>query len=242
MLHSTQMQVESALLFETPEEIVLRVFRTIKPRTAPPQIRVQFCRFANANSLVRLEGDRLEVRITDLLASAPAPIIESLAFILLSKLYRKPVPELYQECYRFYLNRGDVRAQIQTLRRTRGRKRHTGPEGTAYHLGEVFAYLNERYFEGKLECPDLGWSRQAARSMLGHYDPSHHAIVISRILDQESVPRLALEYVLFHEMLHIVHPVEHHGARRCVHTRDFQQAEKRFAGLDRAKEILKSLT
>src|ERR1035438_8620037 len=37
--------------------------------------------------------------------------------------------------------------------------------------------------------------------MLGHFDPSHNAIVISRIFDQPAVPPLALEYVVFHEML-----------------------------------------
>ena len=60
-------------------------------------------------------------------------------------------------------------------------------------------------------------------------------------MDRKSVPRLAVEYVLFHEMLHLRFPVEHRGARRCVHTREFKEAEKEFVHLQQAKELLKRI-
>src|SRR5262245_48734640 len=84
--------IQSSLLFETPEEIYARVFRELKPRTALPRIRVEFCRFANADSFLRLENEQIQVRISDLLEGAPAPILEALAYILLGKLFRRPVP------------------------------------------------------------------------------------------------------------------------------------------------------
>ena len=65
--------------------------------------------------------------------------------------------------------------------------------------------------------------------------------IISRIFDTAAVPRLAIEYVMFHEMLHLRFPVDHNGARRRVHTREFRQAEKAFPDLKAAKEILKKL-
>jgi len=77
--------------------------------------------------------------------------------------------------------------------------------------------------------------------MLGHFDPCHNAIIISRIFDQERTPVLGLEYVMFHEMLHLQHPVDHHGVRRRVHTKEFRESEKKFPGLAEAKEILKRL-
>ena len=58
---------------KSPEEIYARVFRELKPRTAAPEMRVEFCRFANADSFIRLDGGVLLVRISDLLAGAPAP-------------------------------------------------------------------------------------------------------------------------------------------------------------------------
>lgn len=233
--------LESALFFETPEQIYTRVFRQLRPRTPVPRVSVEFCEFANANSLIRLENGCIAVRITDLLKDAPAPVMEALAVILLSKLYRKPVPPACTHRYRLYLNRRDVRHEMQRIKRERGRKQITEPEGAHYDLTELFEDINLRFFGGLMSRPALGWTRRVSRTTLGHYDPSHHAIVLSSILDRPSVPRLAVEYVMFHEMLHLRYPVDHKGARRCVHTPEFKAAEKQFPQLKEAREALKHL-
>jgi hypothetical protein len=233
--------VQSSLFFETPEEIYRRVFRELKPRTKIPDIRVEFRRFANADSFIRMEDGQIHVRIADLLESAPAPVMEALAQILLHKLYRRPVPRIYNHRYRLYLNRKDMRRQMHLVRQIRGRKFLSGPQGECHNLDEIFEELNAAHFDGMLGRPLMGWSRRPSRNLLGHFDPSHNAIVISRIFDAPAVPRLALEYVVFHEMLHLRCPVDHKGVRRRVHTREFREAEKRFPRLKDAKELLKKL-
>lgn len=233
--------LQSSLFFETPEEIYARVFRELKPRTPLPEFRVEFCRFANADSFARLENGRLQIRISDLLAGAPSPVLDALAHILLGKLYRKPVARMYARRYRLYLNRRDVRRQAHLVRQIRGRKFISGARGEHRDLEEIFERLNARFFGGLLGRPQLGWSRRQSRSMLGHFDPSHNAIIINRIFDALEVPPLALEYVMFHEMLHLRYPVDHSGARRRVHTREFRAAEKEFPELKEAKEALKKL-
>ncbi|MFN3325785.1 MAG: SprT-like domain-containing protein [Bryobacteraceae bacterium] len=235
------MQVQTALLFETPEAIFARVFSEIKPRTRPPGILVEFRRFANANSFIRMEEGCIRVRITDVLEGAPSYVMESLAWILLCKLFRKPIPPIYNHRYRLYLNRREMRRSLHLVRQERGRKFISGPEGGHYNLEEIFEELNLRFFHGLMARPLLGWSRRPSRTLLGHYDPSHNAIILSRLLDSERVPRLAVEYVMFHEMLHLRYPVEHKGVRRCVHTREFQEAEREFPRLNEAKAILKLL-
>ncbi len=233
--------LQSSLFFETPAEIYSRVFRTLKPRTVVPELRIEYCRFANADSFIRLESGRLHVRISDMLEGAPAPVTESLAFILLGKLYRKEVPRLYSHRYRLYLNRRDVRRQAHLIRQIRGRKFISGPQGEHHNLEEIFERLNAQFFDGLLGRPQLGWSRGTSRRMLGHFDPSHNAIIISRVFDRPVADPVALHYVMFHEMLHLRYPVEHGGMRRCVHTREFKEAEKKFPQLKEAKEMLKRL-
>jgi hypothetical protein len=233
--------LQAALFFETPEQIYARVFRQLKPRTALPELFIEFCRFANPDSFIRLENGRLHVRISDLLAGAPAPVTEALAYILLGKLYRKPVAKVYTHRYRLYLNRRDVRRQAHLVRQIRGRKFISGPQGRHRNLESVFERLNQQFFDGLLAQPQLGWSRGASRGLLGHFDPSHNAIVISRIFDEPRLPELALEYVMFHEMLHLRYPVDHNGIRRRVHTKEFRAAEKKFPKLQEAKELLKRI-
>ncbi|MBC8166514.1 MAG: M48 family metallopeptidase [Bryobacteraceae bacterium] len=233
--------LQSVPFFETPEQICARVFRDVKPKTPVPGFRVEYCAFANANSFIRLGNGSVEVRITDLLRDAPAPVLESLACILLSKLYRKPVPPACTSHYRAYLNRKDVRTNLQKLRRERGRKLLRPPQGHVWNLVEVFDDLNLRFFGGLMARPDLGWSLRKSRTTLGHYDPCHHAIVLSSVMDRPEVPKVAVEYVMFHEMLHLRYPVEHRGARRCVHTPEFKAAERTFPQMEEARELLRRL-
>ncbi|MCS6953416.1 MAG: M48 family peptidase [Bryobacterales bacterium] len=233
-------QVESAVLFETPEEMCRRVWRTLRPGRPVPEIRVDFCPFASARSCARLRDGCLHVRISDVFEGAPAPVLEALLYLLLAKLFRLPVPAPYRHRYRLYWNRRDVRQRLHRLRRERGRKALTQPEGQVYNLSEIFDALNAKYFHGRLRRPALGWSLRPSRRVLGHYDAAHDAIIISRLLDRPSTPRLLVEYVMFHEMLHLQFPDESHGTRRQVHPPAFRQAEKAFDGLEAARRLARA--
>ena len=224
-----------------PVEICQHVFRAVRPRTPLPVFTVEFCRFANANSFIQSKNGRLELRITDALQSAPAPILEALAYILICKLFRKPVPADQRDRYNLYLNQQDVRRDLHLLRQTRGRKHISGPQGERFNLHEIFNEINDKFFNGLLAQPALGWSRQVSKTILGHFDPSHNAIVISRLLDKPNAPRLAVEYVMFHEMLHVRHPIETNGSRRRIHPKVFRDAEKLFPQLKEAKAVLDKL-
>jgi predicted metal-dependent hydrolase len=202
---------------------------------------VRFERFAGANSLIRYAEGRLLVRITDLLEAAPAPVMEALAFILLAKLLRKRISAIHSHRYRLFLNRREMRQRTQMVRLERGRKLCLDPKGEVYDLEHVFEKLNQLHFHGLMARPLIGWSLRRSRTRLGHFDPSHNMIVVSRVFDQPTVPVLALEYVMFHEMLHLRFPVEHTGARRCVHTKEFKAAEQEFPNVEEAKQLLKKL-
>ena len=111
----------------------------------------------------------------------------------------------------------------------------------AFDLEEIFEDLNRRFFYGLLGRPQLTWSSNDSRSNLGHYDPAHNTIVISRLFDRAQVPLYAVEYIVYHEMLHLKHPVKLRGSRRCVHPRAFVEEEKLFPEFEKAKAFLKRL-
>lgn len=233
------MPVQSAILFETIEEIYGRVFKDLRPSLSTPGITVKFHRFTNLTSNIRLVQGELLVKISDLLEEAPSHVQESLAYILLSKLFRQRPPKQMMEVYRLYLSRQEVRGKLNTVRQERGRKLLAHAAGHHFDLDAMFASINEQYFAASIAKPQLGWSLQQSRTILGHYDASHHAIAISRRLDRPDIPHFVIEYVLYHEMLHIKHPVEHKGATRRIHTRSFKQEEKLYARYAEAKAFLK---
>jgi predicted metal-dependent hydrolase len=127
------------------------------------------------------------------------------------------------------------------VRQIRGRKRIVSAQGHAYDLEAIFDQLNTRFFHGLLARPQMTWSGEHARNRLGHYDPAHNAIVVSRVFDHARVPRCAVEYIVYHEMLHLKHPVRLRGSRRCIHSSEFQAEEKMFPQLDEALRFLKRL-
>ena len=233
------MSVETALFFESVEEIYARVFLTLRPRTAVPQITVRFRKYANANSRIRLRDGQLAVDISDLLEGAPAPIQEALAVILLSKLFRRSPEKSVLARYRRYFDRVEMRGQLQLAKQERGRKLFRDPKGKYYDLKQIFESLNRQYFEGSMTWPNLGWSMRPSRTTLGHYDPCHHMIVLSCLLDNPDAKPLIVEYVLFHEMLHLQYPTEQRTLRRCVHTSAFKEAERQFLAFEKARRELR---
>ncbi|MGH9468629.1 MAG: M48 family peptidase, partial [Terriglobales bacterium] len=212
------------------EPTFLAVFRELKPRTPFPAMEIGFYPFAQVNNTVRVRDGKLLVRLSDLLQAAPEQVLEALAHILLRKLYRWPVPEVYNARYRTFLGRREMVAKAHLIRQIRGRKQLRSPHGQHYDLEALFDDLNTRFFQGWMARPNLAWAESRARHNLGHYDPSHNVILISRIFDSPHVPCFALEYVLYHEMLHLRFPVRMRGSRRCVHSAEFRAEERRFPG------------
>ena len=216
-------------------------YRLLRPRAPVPALEIRYRRFTSLNTTIRLREGQLIVRLSDLLEHAPESVHHAIAHILLAKLYRKPIAPAQADRYRRYTQSEAVSRQAEHIRQTRGRKRISSAQGRHYNLDEVFEAVNRRFFHGLLGRPTLTWSAHAARRMLGHYDAAHNTIVVSRVFDRPSTPRCAIEYLLYHEMLHLKHPVKVRAGRRCVHSREFQAEERLFPELDEAREYLKRL-
>jgi predicted metal-dependent hydrolase len=206
-----------------------------------PEIVVEFYAFANINNTIRLREGKLLVRVSDLLEGAPESVLRAIAHILLAKMYRKPIAPEHSTRYRRYASSHDVTRKAHLVRQMRGRKRIASAQGHVYDLEIIFDDLNTKFFHGLLARPQMTWSRDHARNSLGHYDPAHNAIVVSRVFDHPRVPRYAVEYIVYHEMLHLKHPVKLRGSRRCVHSAEFQAEERLFPPLKEARSFLKQL-
>lgn len=216
-------------------------YRELRPRAPIPDLTVDFFAFTNVNNTIRLREGKLHVRLSDLLEGAPEAVIRAIAHILLAKMYRKPIEPTHATRYRRYVSSREIVSKAHLVRQMRGRKRIDSPRGRIYDLEAMFDDLNQRFFYGLLARPQMTWSREHARYHLGHYDPAHNAIVVSRVFDHPRVPLYAVEYIVYHEMLHLRHPAKLRGSRRCVHSVEFQAEEALFPQLDEAKRFLKRL-
>jgi hypothetical protein len=199
---------------------------------------VEFYPYANLMHTIRLRDEAALVRLCDALRGAPLEVLEATAALLLSRMYRRRAPEELTMAYRRYAIEPRTRRRVARLRRVRARVMHHSPQGQTYDLAEMFLRLNRQYFDGRLHQPRLGWSVRTWRAQFGCFDPALDQIVMNRWLDRAAVPAYAVEYVLFHEMLHVKHPLR---AARCgleAHSIAFRQEEKRYAHYERARKFL----
>lgn len=223
------------------QEIFSQAYREVRPRAPFPEFHIEFFPFSNINNTIRVREGKVLMRISDLLSGAPEDVLHAITHILLAKLYRKDIEPRHATRYRRYLGRRDISSKAHLVRQERGRKVLLSAQGRSYNLETIFEDLNRRFFHGLLARPLMTWSRNASRQNLGHYDPAHNTIVISRVFDRPDMPRYAVEYLVYHEMLHLKHPVRLNGSRRCVHPKAFQEEEKLFPELEKAKQLLKRL-
>ncbi|AXC14439.1 hypothetical protein ACPOL_5185 [Acidisarcina polymorpha] len=230
------MKVEQVLPALFQEE-----YRALRPRAPIPPFDVRFRRFTGLNTTIRLREGAIKVHLSDLLEGAPETVLRAIAHILLAKLYRKPIEAAHATRYRRFASSDVMLRQTERIRQSRGRKKISTAKGATYDLDEVFESINARFFHGLLGRPLLTWSEHLAKRCLGHYDAAHNTIMVSKVFDRKTTPRYAVEYLMYHEMLHLKHPVKVKAGRRCVHSRDFKAEESLFPELAQAKEYLRHL-
>ena len=220
------------------DRIFQRIFTRLGCQGRPPQFQVELYPYANLSHTLRLRRDVAFVRLSDILRQAPVPVIEAAAAILLGQMYRRRVPRELRDIYRRFALAHATRRHIARVRRKRARRIADHPQGTAHDLDPMFAALNDQYFEGRLRRPRLGWSARPWRSQFGCYDPSLDQIVMNRRLDRPGVPVYAVEFILYHEMLHVKHPLRAAACGLQAHSPEFRAEEKRFAHYASARKFL----
>ena len=218
------------------ERLLQRMYTRIGCQGRPPHFLVEFYPYANLTHTLRFENGVARVRFSDLLRRAPLAVREAAAALLLARAYRKKPPRELAELYRAYCREPETERRLGTLRRRRSQPmlRH----GDRFDLAAMFERLNRRYFESGLRRPHLGWSVRQWRMQMGAFDAALDRIVLNRRLDREDVPRHVVEYVLYHEMLHVKHPGEMARCGLRVHSRAFRAEEKKFALYEEARRWL----
>jgi predicted metal-dependent hydrolase len=207
----------------------------------PPRFHVNFYPYSSLVLTIRRREETVWVRLSDLLQRAPLSVLEGAAAILLSRLYRRRAPKALLRQYLDYARSDRTRNRVDKMRRERVRVKHAHPQGRHFDLERLFEQLNAKYFGSALQRPHIGWSTRSWRRQFGCYDPGPNQILLNRRMDREGVPQLAVEYVLFHEMLHVKHPTRRSGCSLVSHSREFRQEEKRFEEFERARRTLDQL-
>ncbi|HEV3375109.1 MAG TPA: SprT-like domain-containing protein [Candidatus Acidoferrum sp.] len=223
------------------EPLFQRMFTRLGCEGRPPRFHVEFYPYSSLVLTIRRREEAVCVRLSDLLWRAPRTVLEGAAALLLARVYRRKAAPSLVAPYLEYARSHRTRSRISRMRGGRVRLAATEPRGRRFDLDDLFEKLNRAYFEGRLRRPHIGWSAKIWRRQFGCYDPGPNQIVLNRRMDRPGVPQCAVEYVLFHEMLHVKHPTRRSGCSLVSHSKEFREEEKRFGEFKKARRVLDHL-
>jgi SprT-like family protein len=216
-------------------------FRHLGNNRPVPEIEVRFYPYAGLHHTIRIRSGRVYVRLSDICKTCPPDVLRALAFVLVARLLGKRIPDVHNRVYQDYSLSPEVMRSSDLARRRRGRKLISTARGEVYDLDKMFRKLNRRYFDDELAKPTLTWSQRRTRNILGHHDRVYDTITISKTLDSAEIPEWFVEFILYHEMLHIKHPARIIKGRRYYHTSAFRLEERRFLHYDDAQKWLERI-
>lgn len=222
-------------MLDSVRKLYERAFEVYDKNHRIPEIEVRYYPYVGINHTIRVRDGRVFVRIGEICRQMPLTAHNGLAHILVAKLFRKRPPAALSNIYSEYIKLPEVRHKATKNKREKGRKVVTTSKGDTYDLDRIFESLNRGYFHGSIPKPVLTWSVRKTYRILGHHDATHKTIVISKSLDDTFVPKYVVDYVLFHEMLHIAHPTKHINGRRYNHTTAFKNDERKFEFYEKAE-------
>jgi len=188
----------------------------------------------NVLSFSEREDGTIRVRLQRVFLEAPEHVLDAVASFI-----RRPRREARELLLDYFDSRPEADRRPPRPRRPVSELRSAG---RFHDLGEILSGLNARFFGGALRSA-ITWGRSglapARRSRrrrgrairFGSYAREHDLIRIHPVLDSAWVPRLFVEAIVFHEMLHAVYPVDRGpGGRRRVHSPEFRRRERSFPG------------
>jgi len=199
--------------------------------------KIRFISFAptskNFWKLIPIEKNKFNIVISDLfLAVDDDTFIKELIARIASKIgqgLKAKVLNPYksESCNKFVMNieRGVLHRQILG-------------EGSYHNLNEIFDALNNTWFEGKLQSNGLYWTPRDSKRRTGYYKTQSREIFISRNFDSPDVPAFVVEFVMYHEMLHMEQGDDllHKGKR--AHDSEFRRREQLHPKYSQADKFL----
>lgn len=205
------------------------------------KVAARFYPYRDLRHTWRVSRGRVDLRVSDYLEGAPARVLEDLGVYLWARIARRPVPVAAKRRYDRYTAQRAFWAQHRAAYLARGHNLLGSPEGTWRDLRVGFEALNRVYFAGRLERPDLTWTRLRSRTRFGYSHPPLNLLVISRIFDDSRIPSFVLDYLLYHELLHFTLGAEVRGSYQLWHSAEFRQAEHAFPRWEEAESWLQEI-
>ena len=193
-------------------ELIRESFQQLYPDKEPKyNFSLKYSRkFKPYNANVKLRGNNLSFHLSKEWKKISKEIQIGLIQELLTKILKDKKRTMNMELYNLFMK--NVHLAVPKTK-------------TDVVLEESFNRINEDYFNGMLDKPNLQWGNDST-SKLGSYEYGSDTITISTIF--KSAQQELLDYVMYHEMLHKKFKFQNKNGRNLHHSNEFKKMEAKF--------------
>jgi len=173
------------------------------------------------------------LRLHRIFRNAPEDLLEDLVRLFFRRIRRRSASAIRARLKDY------VQVHHQSVLRPFSASHIISPDGLAFDLRILLERVENRFFP-EISPVQIAWSRSIRKRLMGKWienpDPHPNLVLINRLLDTPEVPEYYLEFLIFHELLHEVVPIQRSSGRWIHHTREFRGREREFPAYEQALE------
>jgi hypothetical protein len=185
---------------------------------------------------VQQKGKYLDMVAQESFLTAPDEILEALVNVALDPS-NLPERKALRD-YAFSEEYQKIRKKLEYL----GIPAGSFAIGDVHHLENCFHRVNQEYFQGRMDKPHLVWSQRLTHRKFGHYQWETDTVMVSRSLDDQRIPEMVVDFVIYHELLHKKIGFKQTNQNRIAHSPEFRLAEEQFQNVKEARHYLNHLS
>jgi len=218
--------------------MVGEMFRLVGREHGYDDVKARFYPFKEFKSTWCRNGQTAEFRISDYIQWANDEVLEDFARCVFGRISNRGRREVYTDRLRRWLQSQEFILRNRTLYLERSRNLTLSPAGQVLDLREIRANLKDKGLIEDSSDAFLSWTVCGNVHRVGYCSVIMRVIAISSVLDTISMPDYVVEYVLYHEILHLESGL---GSLPSGHGREFRMKEKMYPKWREADEWLKKV-
>jgi hypothetical protein len=191
----------------------------------------------------RLNQGTLLISFTPRVKDFPEEIQYALIFTLLARLKRQTQTQEYKNQSAFFMKFLKDQADAESQKLVAAQRQKCNPRGNTYNLEsqlqEVISSFPNLFHEVSLNSEIfVTWGKRTTYRRFGLWHSQSRVIEISKTLDSPLVPEFVVNFILYHELLHVKRGVKK-GKRH--HDAQFRILEKKYPQYKEANEFLRNI-
>ncbi|MCL2032502.1 MAG: hypothetical protein FWG96_04465 [Methanomassiliicoccaceae archaeon] len=218
-----------------------RLFKIVSPIVSEHGLELKAASFYGRKEFQafwKRTGDSVDVMVSDYLIDAPDGVIEDFSRTVVQTITDKR--PAYGGTYLDWVRSDEYINSKRKIYLRRSRNLTGSPEGNERDLiGSLDRLLDSGLLEpDSIDNSFFSWTKTPNVTKMGFCSPMMRVVGVSSALDDISVPEFVLDYVVYHESLHLA---QGYRPGRRAHDQNFRNKERKYPKYKEAESYLKSI-